>query len=345
MRTIDRRSFLKTTAGVAAGAAAGVSVGSSQEEAGQIPRRRFGGEDGPLVSIMGMGGSSQFFRALPADRDAAIETAVELLTTAVEGGITYFDTSHSYRQGREDPLYSEYLYGLVLNDHRDDVVVATKVQSRNRDGALKQFELSLERLNMPSVDVLQLHSVSPKDDLEGINGPDGAFQALRELKEQGLAKFIGITGHSTAPHMKAAVDLFEGLDSALYPINAATDERDRRSFKDEPENPDGHFETLLLPRCREKGVTVIAMKTTAQGYLIGEGPGKADAQTLMRYAMSVPGVTTAIVGPGSLENLQSNLAMAQSFTPMSDDEKSQLTAHIRTGDRRFAYLEPGYEDV
>lgn len=345
MQTIDRRRFLKTTAGVAAGAAAGVAVGSAQGQTPTIPQRHFGGADGPFASIMGMGGSSQFFRALPSDRDAAIETAAELLTTAVEGGMSYFDTSHSYRRGGRDPLYSEHLYGLVLNDHRDKVMVATKLQSRTRDGALKQFELSLERLNMSYVDVLQLHSMTPTDDLAAINGADGAFQVLRELKEQKAARFIGITGHSTAPHMKAAVDLFEGLDTALYPVNAATDERDRRAFPDEPENPDGHFETLLLPRCIEKGVTVIAMKSTAQGYLIGEGPGKADAQTLIRYSMSVPGVTTVIVGPGSIENLRSNLAMAQSFTPMSDEEKSQLTAHVRTGNSRLAYLEPGYQDA
>ena len=214
MRAIDRRSFLKTTVGVAAGAAAGVSVGASQEPTASIPQRHFGGEDGPLVSIMGMGGSSQFFRALPADRDEAIEKAVELLTTGVQGGMTYFDTAYSYSRGRQDPLYSESLYGLALNDHREQVTVAAKISSRSRDGALKQFEESLKRLNMSRVDVLQLHSITPQDDLTAINGPDGAFQALRELKEQGLARFIGITGHSTAPHMKAAVDLFEGLDSA-----------------------------------------------------------------------------------------------------------------------------------
>ena len=87
------------------------------------------------------------------------------------------------------------------------------------------------------------------------------------------------------------------------------------------------------------------MKSTAQGYLIGEGPGKADAQTLIRYAMSVAGVTTTIVGPGSLANLQSNLAMARDFTPMSDDDKGELTAHVRTGAVRLGYLQPGYQDV
>ena len=102
---------------------------------------------------------------------------------------------------------------------------------------------------------------------------------------------------------------------------------------------------MLLPKCIDKGVTVISMKSTAQGYLIGEGPGKADAQTLIRYAMSVPGVTTTIVGPGSLENLRSNITMAQSFEPMTDDEKQDLVARVLPSDRRFAYRRPGYRDV
>lgn len=345
MPAVDRRDFLRTAAGAAAAAAAGFTPALAQDGQPLIPTRPFADSDKP-VSVMGEGGSSQFFRALPGDRDAAIEKAVELLKTAVEGGMSYFDTSHSYRGGPKDnPLQSEWLYGLVLNDVRERVTVATKIQDRTRDGALRQFETSLERLGMEYVDVLQLHNINPNDDFEAINGDGGAFQALREMKEQGLARYIGITGHSTAPHMKAALDVLEGLDTALYPVNAATDERDRRSFKDEPEKPDGHFQTLLLPYCIEKGVTVISMKSTAQAYLIGEGPGRADAQTLIRYAMSVPGITTTVVGPGSLENLKSNITMAQSFTPMTDTEKQSLVAQLRPNDRRFAYLQPGYVDA
>ncbi len=344
MSAIDRRKFIKTTAGAAVGAAAGLSAARSQDDQPLIPTRKFATSDKP-ASVMGEGGSSQFFKALPADHDQAVEKGVELLRAAVEGGVTYFDTSHSYRRGGDQPIQSETLYGMALNDHRERVLVATKIQARDRDGALAQFELSLKRLNMQYVDVLQLHAMAPKDGLEAINSPTGAFQAFREMKDQGLAKFIGITGHATAPHMTVAVDMFEGLDTALYPVNAAVDERDRRSFEDEPGKSDGHFETLLLPKCIEKGITVISMKSTAQGYLIGEGPGKSDAQTLIKYAMSVPGVTTTIVGPGSLANLKSNLTMAQGFVPMRDAEKEELVAGLHSSDRRFAYLQPDYRDA
>jgi aryl-alcohol dehydrogenase-like predicted oxidoreductase len=298
------------------------------------------GTTGVSVSIMGEGGSSQFFKALPKDPEEAERVAVEMLTTAVQGGVTYFDTAHSYSRGR-----SEQYYGLALGPWRDQLFIATKTGKRDRDGALREFETSLERLGMEYVDTLQLHSIRPRDDLEAINSKTGAFQAFRELKGQKLIRFAGITGHTTAPHMKRAVDAFEGLDTALYPINAATDQRDQRAFKQEPENPDGHFETILLPHCVEKGIGVIAMKSTAQAYLIGEGPGKADAHSLFRYAMSTEGVTTTIIGPGSLENLKSNLEMAQNFEPMEADERDALVAQLAGSYERLAYLRAGYEDV
>lgn len=308
-----------------------------------IPLRSLG-KTGVKVSIMGEGGSSQFFKALPSDAEEAERVAVELLTTALKGGVTYFDTAHSYgRRGARG--LSEKFYGIALRPWRDQVVIATKTGKRDRDGALQEFEISLERLGMEYVDLLQLHGIRSRDDLAAINSKTGAFQALRELKDQKLIRFTGITGHSTAPHMKRCIDALDGLDCALFPINAATDQRDRRAFEPEPENPDGHFETILLPHCAEKGIGVIAMKSTAQGYLIGEGPDKADAQSLIAYAMSTEGVTTTIVGPGSLENLKSNLKMAQNFEPMSNEERDTLVARLSGSYSHLAYLRPGYEDV
>jgi aryl-alcohol dehydrogenase-like predicted oxidoreductase len=268
-----------------------------------------------------------------------------MLTTAVEAGMTYFDTAHSY-SGRGRPrLYSESLYGKALGPHRDKLFIATKTGKRDRDGALAEFEESLERFGFEYVDTLQLHSIVPTDDIEAINSKTGAFQAFRELKDQKLIRFAGITGHTTAPHMKRCVDILDGLDTALYPINAATDQRDRRAFDSEPENPDGHFEKTLLPHCVAKGIGVIAMKSTAQGYLIGDPPGKADAQSLIRYAMSTEGVTTTIVGPGSMENLKSNLKMVQNWKPMKTRERNSLVAQLAGSHEKLAYLAEGYEDA
>jgi aryl-alcohol dehydrogenase-like predicted oxidoreductase len=343
---ITRRGFLQATVGSLVARAAGAAPQETATPDGQ-PRiaLRTLGKTGVSVSIMGEGGSTQFFKALPADPEEAEAAAIELLTTAAEGGITYFDTAHSYSRRGSPQGWSEILYGKALRPWREQVFIATKTGRRDRDGVLRELETSLERLGTEYVDLLQLHSITAKDDPTAINGKTGAFQALRELKEQKLIRFAGITGHSTAPHMKRCVDAFDGLDCALFPINAATDQRDQRAFKPEPENPDGHFETILLPHCVEKGIGVIAMKSTAQGYLIGEPPEKADAHSLFRYAMGTEGVTTTIIGPGSLENLKSNLKMAQDFEPMSKAERDALVAQLVGSYERLAYLRPGYEDA
>jgi predicted aldo/keto reductase-like oxidoreductase len=87
------------------------------------------------------------------------------------------------------------------------------------------------------------------------------------------------------------------------------------------------------------------MKSTAQGTLIGDGTGKADAATLIRYAMSEPGVATVIVGPGSLANLKQNLKTAQTFTPLSKEERRQLASRVSGSLFRITYLQPGYRDA
>src|SRR5258708_32724064 len=126
-----------------------------------------------------------------------------------------------------------------------------------------------------------------------------------------------------------------------FPGNLQRDSRDYRPSH-ENENPEGHFKEALLPKARGHGLGVIAMKSTAQGQLIGNGPGKADAATLIRFAMGEPGVAVVIVGPGSLENLKKNLQMAQGYVPLTAPERGQLIAHVSDSTRRFAFERPGY---
>src|SRR5260221_8306907 len=133
----------------------------------------------------------------------------------------------------------------------------------------------------------------------------------------------------------------EELDTILFPINPQHDSRHYIPTH-ENENPEGHFKEALLPKARARGLGIIAMKSTAQGQLIGSGPGKADAATLIRFAMGEPGVAVVIVGPGSLENLKKNLQMAQSYAPLTAPERKQLIAHVSEPSRKFAFENSGY---
>ena len=326
MPDLSRRQFLTATAALAALPVA------AESPKHKIPRRPLG-KTGMEVSILGLGGGSQFLNACKTD-----EEAVELVNTAIDGGINYLDSAWSYGNGK-----SLGWYGLVLAKRRAEVFVTSKTDKRDRDAALREVESSLKNLQTDRIDIMQIHSIAPDEDLDRILARDGVYRALLELKEQKVIRAVGITGHLAAVKMKILVERMDALDTILFPINPFRDSRHYIPAREES-NADGHFKQNLLPAARARNLGIIAMKTTAQGQLIGEGPGKTDAATLLRFAMSAPGVATAIVGPGSLANLKNNLQTAQNFKPMPESERARLSRHITATNHHFAYRDPHYRD-
>src|SRR5439155_22340593 len=111
---------------------------------------------------------------------------------------------------------------------------------RDRDGALREVEISLKNLKTDYLDVMQIHSIEPNEDLDRILSKDGVYRALLELKRQKVVRAVGITGHASVGKMKALIERMEELDTVLCPVNPA---QDSRHFVPErqPENPEGHF--------------------------------------------------------------------------------------------------------
>lgn len=328
MRQLNRREFLIATA-----AAASLQNRAAAEKRGpKIPRRPLG-RTGMKVSILGLGGGSQFLNACKTD-----DEAIELVTTAIDGGINYLDSAFGYGSGE-----SLRRYGLVVGARRKEVYLTSKTAQRGRDGALKEFEVALKNLKTDHIDVMQIHDIHPDEDIERILAKDGVYQALLELKREKVVQAVGITGHASVLKMTTLLDRMEELDTLLCPVNPAQDSR-HYIPKREAENPEGHFKQTLLPKARERGLGIIAMKTTAQGQLIGDGPGKADAATLIRFAMGEAGVCVAIVGPGSLEHLKKNLVTAQNYVPLKPADRKELIAQVAEPGRKFAFEQPEYRD-
>ncbi len=329
MPDFSRREFLAATAGAAALPLQEHGEGVKPK----IPRRALG-KTGMKVSILGLGGGSQFLNACKND-----DESIELVTAAIDGGINYLDSAYGYGSGE-----SLRRYGLVVGARRSEVYLTSKTAQRGRDGALREVEISLKNLRTDHIDVIQIHDIHPDEDLDRILAKDGVYHALFELQAQKVVRAVGITGHASVLKMKSLLDRMEELDTLLCPVNPAEDSRHYIPLH-EPANPQGHFKQTLLPAAKARGLGIIAMKTTAQGQLIGEGPGKADVATLIRFAMSEPGVCVAIVGPGSLANLKQNLQTAQNFTPMKPGARKRLVAKLVSPNRRFAYEHPVYRDA
>ena len=107
-----------------------------------------------------------------------------------------------------------------MEKHRQNFFLATKTGERSYDGAKAQFERSLRRLRVSEVDLIQLHYLVGEEEWEVAMGPNGALKYLQEAREQGLVKYIGVTGHDVAiagMHQKSLRHF--DFDSVLLPYN------------------------------------------------------------------------------------------------------------------------------
>lgn len=141
------------------------------------------------------------------------DEADQTLDVLLQYGINHIDTAASYGD-------SELRIGPWMKTHRDRFFLATKTGERTYDQAKAQFERSLERLRVQSVDLIQLHYLVSEEEWKIAMGPGGALEYLIEAREQGLTRFIGVTGHDVAVtqmHLRS-LDRFD-FDSVLLPYN------------------------------------------------------------------------------------------------------------------------------
>ena len=141
------------------------------------------------------------------------EEADRTLDTLLEYGINHFDTAASYGEA-EDRM------GPWMAKHRKQIFLATKTGERTYEKAKAQFHRSLERLQVDSVDMIQLHALIDPGEWKVAMGPGGALEALIEAKEQGLVRFIGVTGHeiSIAAMHQLSLNRYD-FDAVLLPWN------------------------------------------------------------------------------------------------------------------------------
>lgn len=317
-----RRNFLKTAvAGTAAAAAsvtstpAALAGGAASDTAPQPPvdRRRLGRIEAQ-VSILGLGLGSAFTRANGKDP----EVGRGLLLEALNRGINYWDTCRGYGD-------SEAIIGPVVGQRRKDIFLVTKSGSRDYDGFMRDVETSLKLLQTDRIDLMHFWNINHIDDVGEIE--KGALKAMRKLKEQNVVDHHGITGHSGAGML---VEGIKRLDpDAILTVFPATRE------------DNGRYEDELLPLAIERDMGVIGMKTVRRANnsdLVGTD--------LIRYALSLEGVATTIVGLDTIEHLTANAKMATGFQPLTVAERDAMHKEISlaVADIPVPWEQPGYRD-
>jgi aryl-alcohol dehydrogenase-like predicted oxidoreductase len=118
------------------------------------------------------------------------ERADEVLGRLLDAGVNHLDTAADYGD-------SELRIGPWMAEHRDRFFLATKTGQRRGDDARAELERSLQRLQVDSVDLVQLHNLVEPDEWEVAHGPGGAVEALVRAQEEGLVGHLGVTGHGT----------------------------------------------------------------------------------------------------------------------------------------------------
>lgn len=275
-----------------------VSASTSAASSLAIPERSLGRTQIKLP-VLGLGGAGQ----TPLSSSGQEQAAIEQIQRAWELGIRYFDTAASYGP-------SETYLGKVLPAYRQEVFIATKTAARDRDGAWRHLERSLQRLNTDYLDLWQFHHVSFDEELNTLFGPDGAAKALEEAQAQGIVKFSGITGHHEPAIIAEALRRYP-FDHTLIPINAADIHHPRP------------FIPGVLPLAQEKNVGVTAMKVPAYGRLFR--PGILDTMDqALGYTLSQAGVHCAVIAAKNIAQLEENVKAATHFQPLEADVLTAL---------------------
>jgi predicted aldo/keto reductase-like oxidoreductase len=192
----------------------------------------------------------------------------------------------------------------------------------------------LKRLQTDHVDLLHIHSLTDEADLAAIEAADGVLKVLQKLRDQKVARLIGITSHTDPAVLKTALDRHD-FDCTQMALNAARAGMAKGISAYGEQHPQS-FETLALPVAKRKNMGVIAMKIFAQEQL----NGKAPVEKLIGYSMSLP-VSAVVIGMPKLEYIDQNIAVAKAFKPMGRDDMRSISdqlsnAHKASIDRFFA---------
>jgi aryl-alcohol dehydrogenase-like predicted oxidoreductase len=194
-------------------------------------------------------GAAGLGRASPEDVDKTLERLFAY-------GINHIDVAASYAEGK-----SETAVGMWMREHRDKFFLATKTGMRTYEEAKADFSSSLERLQVGSVDLIQMHGLHDPDEWETALGPGGALEALVEAREKGQTRFIGVTGHGLmAPEMHLrSIERFD-LDTVLLPYNYPLCQVPAYAAA---------FRTLV-ETCKARGIPVQTIKSVARRPWQGE---------------------------------------------------------------------------
>lgn len=302
--------------------------------AGDMPKRTYG-NTGMCVSVLGFGCGSKFQSLSAANKVLALDAAIA-------GGINYFDCASEY--GTAGALGSYFGPNPTL---RKSVYITTKLNARDYAGAKTEFANQLTQLQTSYVDVLLCHALPAGLDVAALGSATGAWQALKEAKAAGTAKFIGCSSMDTT----AATTVYLDFINNLHP--------DVCTMAMQAGNGYSQFKTTTLPVANAAGCGVAAIKTTGGLVTAANTIDKVFAGLCnLKDTKGNPAITTLIVGmDGGAAQVATNVAAmirviaalgengcAPTGVMSYDFEEIDRNADLVKGPHNMPWLHPDYQD-
>ncbi len=275
-----------------------------------LPRRRFG-KTGEYVPVLGLGTG-------PGGIGLPDEQAIPLYEAAIDQGISYLDTAPGYNRAHAQ-------LGQILPSRRDGLFLATKCFAATAEEALRIHEQSLRDLRTDCVDLLYAHCIGSFEP-EQLLAPDGVFAGLIEARRRGWTRYIGFTAHHLPGRVERVMaEVLRGnleIDAVMLAMNYI----DRHTYG---------FEERIRPLAEKLDLGIACMKvyggTRAMDYEKNRDSalGERNHREAFRYALGLPGISVAVVGMYTLEEVEQNIAWARSWELLTGEELERLTVQGR----------------
>jgi aryl-alcohol dehydrogenase-like predicted oxidoreductase len=271
------------------------------------------GKTGATVSRLGFGGAAlgikNYIRPYDPAAGDSQESAHQALETALELGVTFFDTSPVYGDGTSEQIFGDVLGKL----EQGKIFLATKCIPTDYDGVMRSVEGSLKRLRRDYVDLLQIHGGTYTDDrARKILAPQGMVEAMEKLKAGGVARFIGFTSED---NNRAAFDFLECgcFDAVQLCYNF---------IFQHPYEPIRPFGSLLA--AEKQGLGIAGMRAATSGTfqrwmkMIRPDDDFDYSSALIQFVFSNPLVDVVLAGMRSPDRVRQNVAIANDLAGRID---------------------------
>ena len=265
------------------------------------------------------------------------EAANDMVEDVLNAGVNHFDVAPTYGD-------AELKLAPKLDEHRDEIFLGCKTQERTYYGAWGELHRSLERLGTDYIDLYQFHALTRYDELDIVTGEyqpklaqshdEGALQAFREAKEEGIIGHIGLTSHGDPSIIRTAIKRMPELETVMFPLNHTLDAK---------ESPEYDYQSVLeLANERDMGSLCIKafakqpwpeeMDDSERPYETWYEPydTKDEIQNCLRYALS-QGMTT-IPNSGDPKLVPLILDAAREYESLGADEQKHLREEHRDSD-------------